>query len=163
MGPNEAITVGPLQAGVPSVPDGLFNFIDGTIRVLAAPQQSVDDLRRLRLIIEDARRTGADPSQLSATIEDQLPQLGALIRSLLIPRNAGEFYAFLSFLITAIMLVLALREQPELVKNINIERQVIQVFENCWQKDSSQKPPGQLPTDSKQKSPKNDEQRKPDP
>jgi hypothetical protein len=94
-------------------PRRLFDFIEGTIRVLAGPHQSVDDLRQLRWIIEDARQKGADARQVAAAIETQVPALVPLIRQLLIPRNAGEFYAFLGFLISVILLVLALKDQPQ--------------------------------------------------
>jgi len=144
------------------IPDGLFDFIDSTIRVLAGPQQSVDGLRRLQLVIEDARRTKADPRQVVAAVEEQIPSLGGLIHQLLIPRNAGEFYAFLGVLLTAIVLVQTLREQPGGVTNVNVDRQVVQVIEDCWG-NGPQEPPSHPPSDTEQKPAQNNKPGKPNP
>jgi hypothetical protein len=141
----------PQCGGTGHIPDGLFEFVGSTIRVLAAPEQSVDALRRLQVIIEDARRKRTSPQQVAEAVEKQSPALGALIQQRVIPRNPTEFYAFLTFLIMAITLVLSLKQQPQEITNIDVERQVVQVIEDCASPNLVEQNVSQLPPEAEQK------------
>lgn len=152
----------PRCGGTGRIPDGLFDFIGNTIRVLAGPEQTVDALQRLQVIVEDARQQGIDPRQFADAVEKQVPELGSLVRQLLIPRTAGDFYTFLSFLVAAILLVLSLKQQSPSVTNINIEERVTEVIENCWQDNLLEEPPPDFPSDTEQQPDEDDEASKPD-
>ena len=117
------------------IPDGILDFIGDTIRVLAASDQSVADLRRLRTIVRDGRHERRPPSEIVHAIKQESPELASLVGRLIVPRTPSDFYAFLQVLLAAIALVLVLRgqEAPSTDINIDIHQQVDQVIEKCWE------------------------------
>lgn len=127
----------PQCGGMGAIPDGVYDFIGDTIKVLAGSHRSVEDLRRLRTIVRDARRDHRPITEVTQAIKDEDPELGSVIERLVLPRNAGEFYAFLAFLVATITLILTMRQQPAATTNVDIDinQHIDKVVENCWEKD----------------------------
>ncbi len=76
-----------------SVPS-LETFVDRLQSTLAGPA----DLKHLTHVLQQGQARGSSSSDIVAEIEQRLPDLGWM-RDLLVPTNAGEFYALLAFLI----------------------------------------------------------------
>ena len=87
-----------------SVPDGVFDFVDGAIRVLAAPQISIERLRRLATLLRTAQREQESPDALAQKLEEELPELRSL-RDIL-PTNRSELYKFSSLLLVLLGLII---------------------------------------------------------
>jgi hypothetical protein len=50
------------------VPDGLFNFLDNTIEVVQAPDQTMDDLSRFGAILRNLRERDASVDEVQEAI-----------------------------------------------------------------------------------------------
>jgi len=87
------------------VPDGLFNFINDTIEVVQAPDQTVEDLQRFEAILRDLREHDASVDEVQEAIRTQVPQFASLAD--LLPRNRNELYAFLALLMAVVQTLLA--------------------------------------------------------
>lgn len=109
--------------GEGSIPDGLFDFIDGAVRVLAGPQRAVDNLRTVALILEDARGGLISPEQALNRIEEIIPELPKALGTLL--SNAKGTLPWITALAavvsTIIMIVTLLNpDNPSTTINNNI-------------------------------------------
>ena len=106
------------------IPNGLYNFIENTIEILAAPRRSIEDMLRLREIVLQGRKQNTSPDDLRAELKRTSPELGGLLDSL--PKTRNQLYAFLTVVIAAAGLLanqLRQGEQP----NITVE-QVVNVM-----------------------------------
>jgi hypothetical protein len=82
------------------VPDGIFNFLNNTIEVVQAPDQTIDDLSRFGAILRDLRARNASVDEVQEAIRQEASQFASLAD--LLPRNRAELYAFLALIIAAI-------------------------------------------------------------
>ena len=97
----------PNCGGMGHVPDGVYNFIGQTIELLAGPSSTVEDLRRLSDLLENARSKRIDRDELAAAISEETPSLRNVVD--LLPRDRSELYGFLSLIIAAATLIVAVR------------------------------------------------------
>ena len=152
----------PVCGDTGKVIEGIFDFIGDSIRILSASRHSVETLRALRVSVQDAGHEQRPPEEVAAAVTEAVPELGPLVQRLLVPRTPGQFYTLLGVLVSVITLVLTLKQGPESTTNINIERQVIRVVEECV-RSPRQKSPSHLPTDPEQETRHNNETGEPDP
>ncbi|MEP0548069.1 MAG: hypothetical protein ABJF88_14130 [Rhodothermales bacterium] len=88
----------PVCGGMGSVPDGVFNFVGETMEILAAPQRTTDQLRRLAQILGSARQRNATPEEVKKEIRKEVPELSKLADWL--PANRTELYAVIAIIVT---------------------------------------------------------------
>jgi hypothetical protein len=101
----------PRCGGMGSVPDGVFNIVDGAIEVLLAPTITIERLGRLALLIQDARAKNMTAQQIGEQIAEDAPELSGLTE--LLPRTRRELYQFLAVLTAALSLVLHTKCSPQ--------------------------------------------------
>jgi hypothetical protein len=85
----------PNCGGIGDIPDGVYDVVGDVVSVVATTARSYEQLERLATILRDARESGATPDQLVDAVEKESPDVGAALRRLLLPRNAGEFGVWL--------------------------------------------------------------------
>jgi hypothetical protein len=56
------------------VPDGVYEFWDGLIKLIAGPAQTIADLKRLAALLEEIRAKKPAPTQAIETISEEFPQ-----------------------------------------------------------------------------------------
>ena len=107
------------------IPNGTFNSTDGAVRVLAAPQRTMNQLRTLALILEDARAGRIDPQEAIGPIEETVPTLSALRRPAGIAASQliGTLAVLISTIIAMGILFADYPSQPPVIHSteINIE------------------------------------------
>ena len=117
-------TAGPCPecGGTGRIPDGVFNFVDGAIEVISAPEYSLEQLRRLVALIEEASQENASPGEVEEMIRTELPEFASLTGWL--PQTREELYEFLKLLLLAVSILLpALLGRYEEVELSEQERQ----------------------------------------
>lgn len=99
-------TAGPCPecGGTGHIPDGVFNFVDGAIEVISAPEYSLEQLRRLVALIEEASQENASPEEIEESIRTELPEFASLTGWL--PKTREELYEFLKLLLLAVSVLL---------------------------------------------------------
>jgi hypothetical protein len=130
--------------------DGEFNFLNGTITVLSAPQITLDRLRTLQRIIRDsAHKT---PEEVVDAVETEAPDLVSRLKPLL-PTDSNKLAACLLVILAVIqsrigVKELAVTEHPSTPRTAQIEqiiRTVIASEEPKSQQAPRPKPPTQRP------------------
>lgn len=99
------VSVGPCSAcgGAVRIPDGVYRMIGDVIELLAGPASTYSDLRRVADLLENARRVRASPAETTAALKEVAPGLA----SLLVPRNAGEFWGLVAVILTVIQMLMS--------------------------------------------------------
>jgi hypothetical protein len=111
----------PRCGGVGHIPDGRYEAVEGAVRYLADPTMTIGDLEKLRNIFERAQQKNASAVEVADAINEQVPRaagLGALLQDAALP-----LAAWLTVILTALMLLLQLRSQepslsPDQIDNI---------------------------------------------
>jgi hypothetical protein len=91
----------PVCGAMGTIPDGFYEFVGDTLTIVS--RWSPERRRRFAGELEKARGSG-NRSAAEAVVRKQ-PDLLPVAQRLLIPRNAGEFWAFIAALLTAIALL----------------------------------------------------------
>jgi hypothetical protein len=89
----------PFCGGLARIPDGTYDFVGDTIRILSAPQRTVDELTRLSAILNRGRSSRASPEAVSHEIQQEMPELTSLVGLLGLPQTRDHWYQFLTLLI----------------------------------------------------------------
>jgi hypothetical protein len=85
-----------------TIPDGLYSFIGQTLRIVSTWSPG----HRQRLATElAAAKAGPNPRAAAEAAIRKEPDLLGVAQRLLIPRDAGEFWAFVAVLLAAIALL----------------------------------------------------------
>jgi hypothetical protein len=96
----------PTCGGHGRILDGLYEFAEDTLHTFTATTpHSAQQIQRLIRIVQRAQRGEATAQDVANTITREAPGLGAIAQRLLIPKNAGEFYALLALLFTILVLL----------------------------------------------------------
>lgn len=114
----------PYCPGMGRVPDGVYDFVDETIRLLSGSASSVEDIKRLAAVLELVRVEHLEPAQ---AVEDLRRQGGVLAKiAALLPENKNQWYAFLMVILA---LIAEFRRQDSATTQVNIENiQVDQII-----------------------------------
>ncbi|MRX52361.1 hypothetical protein GJU41_00125 [Bacillus idriensis] len=75
------------------IPEGVFNFYNNAIEVLQGTEETVKDLQKLYMIIQNASKLETLPQDVKQEIQKEVPKLSFLARYL--PKNAKELSAYL--------------------------------------------------------------------
>jgi hypothetical protein len=98
-----------------TIPDGLYEFVGDTLRIISdwTPERRQQFANELQ-----AAKAQPDPQQAALAAFTRQPELGDMARRLLVPRNAGEFWAFIATILTAVAL---LGGQVSDTTNVNVQ------------------------------------------
>jgi hypothetical protein len=104
----------PYCRGTGRIPDGVYDLSDAVTRYLAAPSVSVEDLEKLRALLERAAEEGSAADAVADEIEKEIPALaefGAWVRRAA-PVVAKALWPFLVGLL--LLLIQQRMERPTL-------------------------------------------------
>jgi len=88
---------------------GTLSFSQSAYNVLTSPAVSPDTLDRLKFLVAQQQKEDlAKLQEFIREIEVELPELSTL-KDLLVPKNAGEFYGMLGFILTLIVFIQTMR------------------------------------------------------
>lgn len=87
------------------IPDGVFNAVGGTLELVAGPERTVEDLRRLQEVIREAQEQGVSRDTVANAIREQVPEFSDLVD--LLPQTRSELYMFLTMLLTGLGIVVS--------------------------------------------------------
>jgi hypothetical protein len=88
------------------IPDGVYDFIENTIRLFSESRKK-SELERLARILRKARDEGASLDQIGTSIQKEAPGISSLKD--LLPKSRSDLYAFLSIVISLISLILQMK------------------------------------------------------
>ncbi len=113
------------------VMDGTFDFVEGTIRVLAAPQSTLSRLQALRRILQETT-----PDQVLEVVKETDPQFADALRRLL-PRDPGRAIQWLVVLLAVLTMLINLKQlavsehpPPAPVDQQLTERQIEEIIQD---------------------------------
>lgn len=95
----------PVCGGIGSVPDGTYQTVGDVVRLLAGPQKTVEQLRRIFAVVENARQLAKQPEMATQIIKSEAPELVSIAESL--PKTRNELYLFLTVILMAIGTIIA--------------------------------------------------------
>jgi hypothetical protein len=98
-------SVCPRCGGVGRVPDGVYNVLGKVVELLTGPETSVEQIRSLQRVLEQARSEDRPRHDIQAAITKAAPELTSLASVL--PSTRGELYAFITVLLTLLGLIVA--------------------------------------------------------
>jgi hypothetical protein len=127
----DVASVCPVCGGTASVPDGFYEFIGGTLTIVST--WSPERIARVAEDLEVARRS-RDRQAAEAVVRENEDLLD-IAKRLLIPRTAGQFWAFIAALLAALQLLQASETNPNITVN---ERTIVQQI--CKPAPKPQKP-----------------------
>jgi len=114
----------PNCGGTGSIPDGLYEFVDETLNIVSTwPQERIE-----RLLVElQGAKSQPDPRAAAEAVIASDEDLVDVAKRLLIPRDAGQFWAFVGALLAALALVTANRAESTIV-NVNVQTVVERII-----------------------------------
>jgi hypothetical protein len=132
-------TAGPCPncGGTGEVPDGVYDFVGDTIRVVASTGYSRQQLERLAALVVQAREARTPAADVVATLEREAPELAGLAKRLLVPKTPADLAAWLTLLLMVLQMFIA-RPASE-VSEKDVERLTERAVERAI------KPPARAP------------------
>jgi len=129
----------PNCGGMGSIPDGLYQFAGDTLRIFAA--WPTDRLQHVATTLATAK-AAADRNAVEQALGKE-PDLAAILKKLSPLQDGPTFWAFISALLAAIMLLLAGQNDPNVTVNQEtvIQRIVTQPTSTVPQAVSKRPPP----------------------
>jgi hypothetical protein len=117
----------PRCGGIGRIPDGVYNFIDGTLTVLHAPERSIKELKRLAEILKAARADPHKAADLEQKIQTEVPAFAQLLDKWK-PKTAGDRYALIGILLAAVGLVIAMRESSKPTTTVTVHQVIANTY-----------------------------------
>ncbi|MBD2080175.1 hypothetical protein [Leptolyngbya sp. FACHB-17] len=124
------------------IPDGAYDFIENTIRVLSGPEATLESLRRLKAILDKAKDDDLEPQQVAEIIKREIPEQ-SLIADDLAKAKKDDFRFKVMFVLGLLAIVIPavmgtpgfLNESDALIKRLcstkeGIVTEVIKMCEN---------------------------------
>jgi hypothetical protein len=127
-----------------TVPDGLYEILGDTIRVVATSAKSADSLRRLENLLQETAQ-GGSASSFASSLRHDLPEFGALAREAEKRRNWKEFREWM-LCVAAVVTVLLTAYSTFRPHEGELTRDVVdQIFERVLDRQLQLLPPAQVP------------------
>ena len=95
----------PACGGMGTIPDGVFTVTSNIIKLLTGPQRTTEQLQHLARVIVDARKNVKEPNTTASKIKLEAPELSSIVDVL--PKTRPELYSFLTVILMAIGVVIA--------------------------------------------------------
>lgn len=87
----------PKCGGMGIIPDGTYEFLNKSIKLLTGSDFSKEVLRKLEKILREAKEKSLSIEVLEGRIEKEIPQAKGFLKWL--PKNKSEYYGFIGLLI----------------------------------------------------------------
>lgn len=101
-----------------SIPDGVYDVVGDSIRVLAASEISRRELERIAKVFGELRDREATPEEVRQAIQDEAPSLSPIVEKFG-PKTFGDWIALLALIVAIATLLL---EQRNALTAADIER-----------------------------------------
>lgn len=117
-------TAGPCPkcGGTGHIPDGVYNLVGSAIEFLSGPQRTIDELKKLYILLKLAKEKQYAPEKINEELEKELPQFVSLLKDIL-PKTKTELYSFIGLILTAITILI---NSANLTANKTISKTEIQ-------------------------------------
>ena len=116
----------PNCGGIGSVPDGLYNFLDGSIELITGPKKTVNNLSRLANYIKEAKEAGKDSEEIKNDLARDFEEFNSIKDYL--PKSRTELYAFLTVLIMLINLIVDSAKKQKIEVTTGLSKEEVQEF-----------------------------------
>ncbi|WP_198551560.1 SEC-C metal-binding domain-containing protein [Moritella sp. Urea-trap-13] len=121
----------PKCGGMGSVPDGVFNVLEGAIEILNAPARTVEQLMRYVQVLNTAKEQHLSSEEVKERIDKEAPELSLMC--MFLPKNFSDLCVFLTLIVTFLMYVSSLNasdnfpseNQVEYMINSSIEQMLM--------------------------------------
>jgi hypothetical protein len=102
-------TAGPCPncGGTGEIPDGLYDFVGDTVRVVARSGYSRGQLERVAALLVQARQARTPAADVVAALEDEAPELSEIAKRLLVPKTPADLVAWLALLLLVVQMLTA--------------------------------------------------------
>lgn len=110
-----------------TIPDGLFNAVDGVIEAVSSPggERGLRDLIRL---LEDWQQQPPSPKAVRQALQTEAPQLAPVLQRFA-PTNSASLAAWIAVLLAILRLVQGCQERGVEVQQTEIDRVTIETIE----------------------------------
>jgi hypothetical protein len=129
----------PRCGGTGEIPDGVYDFVGDTIRVVANSGYSRQQLERLAALVAQARGARTPAAEVVATLEREAPELSELAKRLLVPKTPADLAGWLMLLLMVLQIFLA-RPSPDISEK-EVERLTEQAVERATQQQPAPSAP----------------------
>ena len=106
-----------------SVPDGTYRMIEDMIEVLSASDRTIDELRKLSILVDSAKRGELSQDEVKMRAKEEIPELHPLL-DWIVPRNREERFNF-GMVILGVILPLIISAMTNSSKEPNIDIDVV--------------------------------------
>lgn len=118
----------PNCGGVGHIPDGTFDFVNNAIKILSAPDRTVQELKNLSQFI-DSVKSSESPDDVANKIQNSFPWLYNIL-----PSNRAELLVYLQLVF---MVLGFINEKSGIsitnnIQNITVEYVFEQTYKNCY-------------------------------
>ncbi len=127
----------PNCGGMGEIPDGVYDFVGDTVRVVASSGYSRSQLQRIATLLIQARAAGTPAADVASALEDEAPELAEIAKRLLVPRTPADLVAWLMLLLLVIQMFIA---KPSTgLSEKEVERLTEQAVEQAIQSEPAQR------------------------
>jgi hypothetical protein len=95
----------PNCGGMGHIPDGIFNIIGSTIKLLTGPQRTIADLNRLASLLNNFQQRDIGLDELADEISCELPDLS--IFGNILKNNKNDIYQFIIIILMIIQIIIS--------------------------------------------------------
>ena len=95
----------PVCGSMGVIPDGVYSIAGNIINLLSGPHSSVEHLKRLASILNEARLVKTEPNLVAEKIREEAPELSSIIDVL--PKTRSELYPFITLIFFTITVLIA--------------------------------------------------------
>jgi hypothetical protein len=137
--------VGPCSfcGGEGRIPDGVYDFINGTLSLLTAIKPTLSELQTLSETLKKFSKKAVTPEEIADEIQNKSPNFSPL--KILLPKTTQDIYAFISILLAIVAIFLSLSSNNDDKEKVD----VVQVFNYIEQTNLIETKNNQIFTNSK--------------
>ena len=111
----------PACGGTGHVLGGVYNIVGDTLKLLQGPERTISELERLRVILHEARQSGASAEEVRSTVRHEFPGWGPALARLLVPKTPADFYALIAVVLMVVGMILSAKQAGQ-ATNIEAEQ-----------------------------------------
>lgn len=134
----------PNCGGMGHIPDGIFTVVSDTIKILSAPNRTIDEFNILTELIQDVQKRKISPEQLSTKISTELPELTPIGNILI--NNRNDLYQIIIIILMIIqMMTVYILEKKEPISIHEVNKLTQEVIEESIAKQKIKPTPIRKP------------------
>jgi hypothetical protein len=133
------------------IPDGVYDFVDNTLKILSASERSNQELRRFAELLRAAQEAPDKAAELEKTIAAELPALAALAAELLSEAKKQTRISYITLVLNAVLVVLAAKDSGRPIQQATPEQVFNQTFVTVQQQPAGDMPKAPVHAKAKKK------------